>query len=186
MSPPLYNHDLKKKKKKKVETAKIHIVKATFFFPPVIKYGYKSWTIKKTECQRINSFKLWCWKTLESPLDYKEMNSGKNPGWIQMNKANQPWIFIGRNYTESETSILWPRDGKNQLIGKDPNAGKDWGQEQKGMTEDEVVGWHHCLNGHEFEQALGQSERQGNLVCFEGVTESDMTWQLNNNQIVSH
>ena len=88
--------------------------------------------------------------------------------WIQMNKGNQPWIFTGRN--EAETSILWPLDVKNKLIGKEPSAGKDWEQEQKGMTEDEVVGWHHQLNEHECEQALGGSERQGSLICYQGVT----------------
>ena len=88
-------------------------------------------------------------KTLESPLDWKEIKS-VNP------KGNQSWIFTGRTDAdadaEAETSILWPPDGKSWLIGKDPDAGKDWGQEEKGMTEDEVmVGWHHQLNGHEFE-----------------------------------
>ena len=80
-------------------------------------------------------------KTLESPLDNKEI-------WPVHPKGNQSWIFIGRTYAEAETPILWPPDVKNRLIGKDPDAGKDWGQEEKGMTEDEMVGWHHWLNGH--------------------------------------
>ena len=84
-------------------------------------------------------------KTLESPLDCKEIKP-VNP------KKNQPWIFIGRN--EAEAVILWPPDEKSQLIGKDPGAGKDWRQEEKGMTEDEMVGWHYRFNGYEFEQTL--------------------------------
>ena len=85
-------------------------------------------------------------KTVESPLDC--MIKSVNP------KGNQSWIFIGRTDAEAETLILWPPDAKSWLIGKDPDDGKDWGQE-KGLTEDEMVGWHHWLNGHEFEQALG-------------------------------
>ena len=87
-------------------------------------------------------------KTLESPLDCEEIKP-VNP------KGNQSWIFIGWIETEAETPILWPIDGKNWLIGKDPDAGKDWGQEEKRMTEDEMVGWHHRLDGHEFEQTSG-------------------------------
>ena len=92
--------------------------------------------------------KNWCFwtvvleKTLESPLDSKEIQP-VHP------KGNQPWIFTGR--ADAEAPILWPPDAKSQLTGKDPDAGKDWGQEEKGMTEDEMVGWHHWLNGHEFE-----------------------------------
>ena len=82
--------------------------------------------------------------TLKSPLDWKEIQP-VHP------KGNQSWIFIGKTDTEAETPILLPRDGKNWLNGKDPDAGKDWGQEEKGMTEDEMAGWHHRLNGHEFE-----------------------------------
>ena len=87
-------------------------------------------------------------KTLESPLDNKEIKP-VNP------KGNQPWIFIGRTDTEAEASLFWPPDGKSWLSGKDPDAGKDWGQEEKEATEDEMVGWHHRLNGHKFEQILG-------------------------------
>ena len=87
--------------------------------------------------------------------------------WEEDNpKGNQSWIFIGRTDAEAEALILWPPDVKNWLIGKDPDAGRDWGQEEKGMTEDEMVGWHHWLNGHEFEQALGVGDRQGSLVCY--------------------
>ena len=94
-------------------------------------------------------------KTRESPLDYTI-----NPVNL---KGNQPWIFIGR--TDTETPILWPPDVKSWLIGKDPDGGKDWGQSEKGAAEDEMVGWHHQLNGHEFEQAPRDGEGQGSLEC---------------------
>ena len=90
-------------------------------------------------------------KTLKSPLDRKEIKP-VNP------KGNQPWIFIGRSDAEAEAPLLWPPDAKSWLTGKDPDAGKDWGQEEKGATENEMVGWHHWLNGHEFEQTLGDSK----------------------------
>ena len=96
-------------------------------------------------------------KTLESPLDCKEIQP-VNP------KGNQSWRFIGRTDAEAETPILWPPDVKNWLNGKDPEAGKDWRQEEKGTIEDEMVGWHHWLNGHEFEQTPGDSEGQASLV----------------------
>ena len=91
-------------------------------------------------------------------------------------KGNQLWISIGRTDTEAEAPILWPPDIKNWLIGKDPGAGKDWGQKEKGATEDEMVGWHHWLNGHEFEWTQGDSEGQRSLVCYSswGHKELDM------------
>ena len=124
--------------------------------------------------------KNWCFwtavleKTPESLLDYKEIKP-VNP------EGNQSWIFIGRTDGEAETPVLWPPDAKNWLIGKDPDAGKDWRQEEKGMTEDEIVGWHHWLNGREFEQALGVDNAQGSLVCCSswGHKESDTTEWLN-------
>ena len=106
--------------------------------------------------------KNWCFlimvleKALDSPLDSKEIKPF-NP------KGNKPWIFIGETDAEAEAPILWLHDVKRQLIGKDPDAGKDWRQEEKGMTEDEMVGWHHWLNGHEIEQAPGDGEEQGIL-----------------------
>ena len=114
-------------------------------------------------------------KTLESPLDRKEIKP-INP------KGNQTRIFIVKTDAETETPILWPPDVKSWLIGKDPDAGKDWRQEEKGMTEDEMVGWHHWLNGHEFEQTPGDGEGQESLVCCNpwGHKELDMTEQLNN------
>ena len=113
-------------------------------------------------------------KTLESPLDGKEIQP-VHP------KGNQSWIFTGRNDAEAEAPVLWPPDAKNWLIGKDPDAGKDWGQEEKGMTEGEMVGWYHQLDGHEFEQAPGVGDGQGSLVCCSpwGLKELDMTEQWN-------
>ena len=123
--------------------------------------------------------KNWCFQTvvleksLESPLDCKEIKP-INPKW------NQPWIFIGRTDAEVEAPKLWPSDEKSQLIGKGSDAGEDWGQEEMGMTEDEMVGWHHQLNGHEFELTLGEktlsvkdSEAWHGVV--HGVAKSDMT-----------
>ena len=111
-------------------------------------------------------------KTLESPLDCKEIKS-VNP------KGNQSWIFIGRTDAKAETSILWPPDVKSQLIEKDPDAGNDWRQEEKGMTEDEMVGWHHQLHRHEQASRVGDGQRS--LVCCSpwSYQESDTTEQLN-------
>ena len=113
-------------------------------------------------------------KTLESPLDCKEIKP------VSL-KGNQPWIFIGRTDTEAEAPILWPPDVKSQFTGKDPDAGKDWRQEEKGMTEDEMVGWHHQLDGYEFKQAPGVGDGQGSLACCSprGHKEADTTEWLN-------
>ena len=96
-------------------------------------------------------------------------------------KGNQPWIFIGRTNAETEAPVLWPPDGKSWLIGKDPDAGRDWGQEEKGTTEDEMAGWHHWLDGRESEWTPGDGDEQGGLVCCDswGRKESDMTEWLN-------
>ena len=107
----------------------------------------------------MGSFWIVVLEILESPLDYKEIKPD-NP------KGNQSWIFTGRTNAEAEAAILWPPDAKNRLTEKDPDTGKDWGQEEKGTTEDEMVGWHHQLNGHEIEQSLRDSEGQGRLVCY--------------------
>ena len=120
--------------------------------------------------------KNWCFwtvvleKTVESPLNCKEIQP-VHP------KGNQSRIFIGRTDAEAEAPMLWPRDAKNWLIGKDPDAGKDWKQKEKGTTEDEMDGWHHRLNGHEFEQTLGDGDGQGVLACCSpwGHKESDTT-----------
>ena len=139
-------------------------------------YGCESWTIKKAEHWRIDAYEVWCWRKLLSVLDSKEIKPS-NP------KGNQPWIFIGRTDAEAEAQILWPPDVKSWLIRKDPDAGKDWSQEQKGMTEDEMVRWHHWLNGHEFEQAPGVGDGQGSLECCSpwGCKELDTTEWLNSN-----
>ena len=124
-------------------STKVCLVKAMVF--PVVMYGCESWTIKKAEHQRIDAFELWVLeKILESPLDYKEIQPVNA-------KGNQSWIFIGRTDVEAETPILWPPDVKTWIFRNDLDAGKDWRQEEKGTTEDEMVGWHHRLNGHEFE-----------------------------------
>ena len=117
-------------------------------------------------------------KTLENPLDSKEINP-ISP------KRNQPWIFIRRTDADAEAPILWPPDVKNWLNGKDPDAGKDWGQEKKGMTEDEMVGWHHWLNRHGFVQTPRDGEGQGGLTCCSpwGHKELDKTWRPNNNPL---
>ena len=128
--------------------------------------------IKKAKHWRIDAFELWLEKTLESPLNCKEIKS-VNP------EGNQSWIFIGRTDAKVETPILWPPDVKSWFISKDPDAGKDWRQEEKGMTEDEMVGWHQRLNGHEFEQFLGDGEGQGSLACFSTGVAKSWTWLSN-------
>ena len=145
------------------------IVKAMLF--PVAMYGCESWTIKKAESQRTDAFKLWCWR---SPLNFKEIKS-VSP------KGNQLWIFIGKTDAEAEAPIFWPPDVKSWLIWKDPDAGKDWRREEKGTTEDEMIGWHHRHDGHAFEQASGVGDGQGSLACCSpwGSKESDMTEGLN-------
>ena len=131
------------------------------------------------DCKEGWVLKNWCFwtvvleKTLESPLDCKEIQP-VHP------KGDQSWMFIGRTDVEAETPILWPPDVKNWLTWKDPDAGKDWGQEEKGTTGDEMVGWHHWLDGHESEQALGVGDGQGSLVYCSpwGHKESDTTERL--------
>ena len=126
------------------------------------------------------ALKNWCFQTVvmeKTLLIYSDSKEIKpvNP------KGNQPWIFTGRTDAEAEAPILWPPDAKSQIIGKDPDAGKDWGQEEKGMTEDEMIGWHHQLNRHESEQIPEDSEGQGSLACCSpwGHKESEMIWWLN-------
>ena len=133
----------------------VHLVKAMVF--PVVMYGCESWTIKKAEHRRTGAFELWCWRRLESSLDCKEIQP-VSP------KGNQSWISLGGTDAEAEAPKLWPPDVKSRLIGKDPDAGKDWGQEEKGLTEVEMIGWHHQLNGHEFEQTPEVGDGQGSLA----------------------
>ena len=147
--------------------SKVHLVEAIVF--PVVMFGCESWTIKKAEDPRMDAFELWCWRRLfESPLDCKEIQPVRP-------KGDQSWVFIGRTDVETETPILWPPDANSWFILKDPDAGKDWGREEKGTREDEMVGWHHRLNGHEFEYALGVGDGQGGLACCDpwGLKESD-------------
>ena len=135
---------------------KVCLFKAMVF--PVVMYGCENWTKESW------ALKNWCFgtvvleKTLESPLDCKEIQP------VHL-KGDQSWVFIGRTDAEAETPILWPSDVKNWLTGKDPDAGKDWGQEEKGTTEDEMVGCHHRLHGHEFEQTPEGGDGQGSLAC---------------------
>ena len=159
------------KKQSHYLSTKVHLVKAMVFL--VVIYGFltykESWVLKN-----------WCFwtvvleKILDSPLDCKEIQP-VHP------KGNQFWIFIQRTDVEAETPILWLPDAKNWLLGKDLNAEKDWRREEKGMTEDEVVGWHHQLNAHEFEQAHGVGGGQGSLACCSPwhYKESDTTERLN-------
>ena len=147
---------------------KIHLVKGIFF--PVVMYGCESWTIKKAEHWRIDAFELWCGRRLLRVLWAARMQPVHPTG-------DQSWVFIGRTDVEAETPMLWLPDVKSWLIWKDPDAGKDWGREEKGTTEDEVVGWHYWLNGHGFGWTPGVGDGQGGLVCSGswGHKESDMT-----------
>ena len=154
--------------KKIYDQPRQHIKKQRHHFankdPSSQSYGFSSSHVGMWELDYKESWapKNWCFwtvvleKTLESPLDSKEIKS-VNP------KGNQSWIFIGRTDAEVETSILWPPDAKSLLIRKDPDAGKDWGQEEKGATVDEMVGWYHQHSGHGYEKTQGDSEGQGSL-----------------------
>ena len=121
------------------------------------------------------ALKNWCFwtvmleKTLESPLDWKEIQP-VHP------KGDQSWVFIGRTDAKAETPILWPPDSKSWLIGKDPDAGKDWGQEEKGPREDEMVGWYPCLKGHGFVWTPGVRDGQGGLACCSSWIAKSWTW----------
>ena len=182
------SHEIKKTLapwKKSYNKPRQHVKKQRHYFankgPPSQSYGFSSshvqmWNLKRKEgwapknlCFRI----VMPEKTLESPLDNKEIKP-INP------KGNQPWIFTGR--IDAEAAILRPPDAKSQLIGKDPDAGADWRQRQKGMAEDEMFEWHPWLNGQESEQTLGDSEGQGRLACCRprGCKKSDTTEQLKN------
>ena len=120
---------------------------------------------------RIDAFELWCWRRLLACKEIQPVHP----------KGDQSWLFIGRTDVEAETPILWPPDAKSWLIWKGPDAGKDWVQEEKGMTEDEMVGWHHRLDGHGFGCTPGVCDGQGGLACWGswGRKESDTTEQLN-------
>ena len=178
--------------KKSYDKPRQHIKKQRHYFankgPSSQRYGFSSSHVRMWDLAFKESWvpKNWCFwtvvlKTLESTLDWKVIKP-VHP------KGNQSWIFLGRNILKegywkeyAEASILWPPDAKNWLIRKDPDAEKDWRQEERGMTEDELVGWHHWLDGHEYEQALAVGDRQGSLACsgLWGRKESDTTEQLN-------
>ena len=174
--------------KKSYDKPRQHIKKQRHHFvnkgPSSQSYGFSSSHVQMRELDQKEGWapKNSCFwtavlkKILESPLDSKEIKP-VNP------KGNQSWIFIGRTDVETETPILWPPDAKTWLIEKDLDAGKDWGQEKR-VTEDEIVGWHHQLNGHAFEQTLGESEGQGSLACCSprGHKKSDMSERLSNNK----
>ena len=149
-------------------STKVHLVKAMVF--PLVMYGCERLTVKKAECRRIDAFELWCWRRLESPLGCKEIQPVHSEG-------DQPWDFFGRNDAKAETPVLWPPHAKSWLIGKDSDAGRDWGQEEKGTTEDEMAGWHHWLDGRESEWTPGVGDGQGGLACCDswGRKESDAT-----------
>ena len=123
-------------------------------------YGCESWTLKKAERRRIDAFELWCWRRLlRVPwLDCKKIQPVHSEG-------DQPWDFFRGNDAETETPVLWPSHEKSWLIGKDSDAGRGWGQEEKGTTEDVMAGWHHWLDGCESERTLGVGDGQGGLAC---------------------
>ena len=162
---------------------KVHIVKAIIF--PVVMCRCENWTKKKAEHGSIDAFELWCSKesplALESPLDCKEIQP-VHP------KGDQFWVFIGGTDVEAKTPILWPPHAKSWLTGKDSDAGRDWGQEEKGTTEDEMAGWHHGLDGHESEWTPGVGDGQGGLACCDswGLKESDTTERLNWTELMTY
>ena len=138
---------------------KVHLVKAMVF--PVVMYGCESWAVNKAEHQRIDAFELRCWKRLlRVPLTAKRSNQSI------LKEISPEYALEG--FMLSWNSNTWPSEVKNWLTGKDPEAGKDWRQEEKGMTENEMVGWHHRLDGHESEQTPGVGDGQGSLVWWTG------------------
>ena len=153
---------------------KVRLVKAMVF--PVVMYGCESWTVNRAEGWRIDAFELWCWRRLlRVPwTDCKEIQPVHSEGDL-------PWDFFGRNYAKAEAPVLWPPHVKSWLIGKDSDAGRDWGQEEKGTTEDEMAGWHHWLDRRESEWTPGVGDGQGGLACCDswGCKESNMTEWLN-------
>ena len=159
---------------------KVHLVKAMVF-----PFGHV-W-MRELDCEEGWVPKKWCFwtlvleKTLESTLDCKEIQPVHS-------KGDQPWDFLGRNAVKAETPVLWPPHAKSWLIGKDSDAGRDWGQEEKGTTEDEMAGWHHQLDGREFEWTVGAGDGQGGLVCCDswGRKELDTTKRLNWTECVGH
>ena len=151
---------------------KVRLVKAIVF--PVVMYGCESWTVKKAERRRIDAFELWCWRRLlRVPWTARRSNQS-------ILKEINPGISLEGD-AKAETQVLWPLHAKSWLTGKDPDAGRDCGQEEKGMTENEMAGWHRWLDGRESEWTPGEGDGQGSLVCCDswGHKESDTTEQLN-------
>ena len=174
---------------RKVMTNLDSILKSRHFFvskcPSSQSYGFSSGHIWMWMLDYKESWvpKNWCFwnvvleKTLESPLDYKEIQP-VHP------KGDQSWMFIGRTDVKAETPLLWPPDAKSWLIWKDPDAGKGWGQEEKGMTEDEMVGWHHGLNAHEFGWTPGVGDGQRGLACFDSWGRKSLTGLSNWTELI--
>ena len=174
--------------KKSYDQPRQHIKKQRHYFaskgPSCQSYGFSSshvwmWELDYKESWAPKNWSFWTVmleKTLESPLDCKEIQP-VHP------KGNRSWLFIGGTDAEAESLILWPPDAKRWLIGKDRDAGKRWGQEEKGMTENQMVGWHYWLNGHEFDPTPGDGGGQQSLACLSswGLKDLDMTEWLNNN-----
>ena len=143
---------------------------------PVVMYGFESWTVKKAEHQRTDVFALWCWRRLlRVPWTARRSNQSI------LKEIGPGCSLEGIMVNEAETPVLWPPHLKSWLIGKDSDAGWDWGQDKNWTTEDEMAGWHHWIDGYEFEWTLGVGEGQGGLVCCNswGRKESDTTEQLN-------
>ena len=152
---------------------KVFLVKAMVF--PVVMYGCESWTVKRAERRRIDALELWCWRRLlRVPWAARRSNQS-------ILKEIGPGCSLEGMMLKAETPVLCPPHVKSWLIGKDSDAGKDWGQEEKGTTEDEMAGWHHGLNGCEFEWTPGVGDGQGGLACCDswGRKESDTTERLN-------
>ena len=159
---------------------KVRLAKAMVF--PVVMYGCESWTVKKAERRRIAAFELWCWRRLlRVPWTAKEIQSVHS-------ERDQPWDFFERNDAKAEIPVLWPIHAKSWLIVQDSNAGRDWGQEDKGKTEDEMAPWHHQLDGYEFEWNIGECDGKGGLACCNswGCKESDMPERLNWTELNSY
>ena len=154
---------------------KVSLVKAMVF--PLVMYGCESWTIKKAECRRIDAFELWCWRRLlRVPWTARRSN------WSNL-KEISPGFSLEGLMLKLKLQYFGHLMRRADSFEKDPDVGIDWRQEEKGTTEDETVGWHHWLDGHELQQALGDGEGQGSLVCCSpwGHKESETTEQLNNN-----
>jgi len=148
---------------------KVHLVKAMVF--PVVMYGCKIWTLKKAEGQRIDALELWCWRRLlRVPWTARRSSPVHSEG-------DQPWDFFGRNASKAETPASWPPHAKSWLIGKDSDAGRDWGKEEKGTTEDEMAGWYHWLNGRASEWTSGwRWTRRPSMLRFMGSQRVRHDW----------